>query len=71
MVFVGIAVVFCAMIALYWYFIHGAGNLSSTTVMTGAVVSAVVMIVLGFFFAAVSGNLVGMIGSSNNPVSAA
>ena len=25
------------------------------------------MIVLGFFFAAVSGNLVGMIGSSNNP----
>jgi len=28
-----------------------------------------VMIVLGFFFAAVSGNLVGMIGSSNNPVS--
>ena len=27
------------------------------------------MIVLGFFFAAVSGNLVGMIGSSNNPIS--
>jgi putative OPT family oligopeptide transporter len=27
------------------------------------------MVVLGFFFAAVSGNLVGMIGSSNNPVS--
>jgi putative OPT family oligopeptide transporter len=27
------------------------------------------MIVLGFFFAAVSGNLVGLIGSSNNPVS--
>jgi putative OPT family oligopeptide transporter len=27
------------------------------------------MMVLGFFFAAVSGNLVGMIGSSNNPVS--
>ena len=37
--------------------------------MTGAVVAAVVMIVLGFFFAAVSGNLCGMIGSSNNPVS--
>ena len=35
----------------------------------GAVVAAIVMIVLGFFFAAVSGNLVGMIGSSNNPVS--
>jgi len=27
------------------------------------------MIILGFFFAAVSGNLVGMIGSSNNPIS--
>jgi putative OPT family oligopeptide transporter len=33
------------------------------------VIAAAVMIVLGFFFAAVSGNLVGMIGSSNNPVS--
>jgi putative OPT family oligopeptide transporter len=69
MVFAGVAVVLLAMIGLYWYFIHGAGNLSSTTVMTGAVVAAVVMIILGFFFAAVSGNLVGMIGSSNNPVS--
>jgi putative OPT family oligopeptide transporter len=37
--------------------------------MAGAVVSAAVMVVLGFLFAAVSGNLVGMIGSSNNPVS--
>jgi putative OPT family oligopeptide transporter len=27
------------------------------------------MVIIGFFFAAVSGNLVGMIGSSNNPVS--
>ena len=27
------------------------------------------MIIVGFFFAAVSGNLVGMIGSSNNPIS--
>ena len=69
LVFAGVAVVLLAMIGLYWYFIHGAGNLSSTTVMTGAVVAAVVMIILGFFFAAVSGNLVGMIGSSNNPVS--
>jgi putative OPT family oligopeptide transporter len=68
-VFVGIVVVLLAMFGLYWYFIHGAGNLSSSTVMTGAIVSAVVMIILGFFFAAVSGNLVGMIGSSNNPIS--
>jgi hypothetical protein len=48
------------MIALYFYF---AGTLPA------ALVAAVVMIILGFFFAAVSGNLVGMIGSSNNPVS--
>jgi putative OPT family oligopeptide transporter len=34
-----------------------------------AVVAAVVMFVAGFFFSAVSGYLVGMIGSSNNPVS--
>jgi len=34
-----------------------------------ALVATVVMIVAGFFFAAVSGYLVGMIGSSNNPIS--
>ena len=34
-----------------------------------AVLAAVVMAVFGFFFAAVSGNLVGTIGSSNNPIS--
>ncbi|HUB80081.1 MAG TPA: oligopeptide transporter, OPT family [Bryobacteraceae bacterium] len=59
-VFGGLGVVFLCMIALYLYF---AGEISA------AVVAAVIMIVLGFFFAAVSGNLVGMIGSSNNPVS--
>ncbi len=48
------------MIALYIYF---------TGVIGAAIVAAIVMIVLGFFFAAVSGNLVGMIGSSNNPIS--
>jgi putative OPT family oligopeptide transporter len=59
-VFSGVAAVFLCMVALYFYF---AGTLP------GAVVAAIVMIILGFFFAAVSGNLVGMIGSSNNPVS--
>ena len=59
-VFAGVGVVFLCMIALYMYF---AGDISA------AVAAAIVMIVLGFFFAAVSGNLVGMIGSSNNPVS--
>jgi putative OPT family oligopeptide transporter len=33
------------------------------------IVAAIVMIIVGFFFAAVSGNLVGLIGSSNNPIS--
>ncbi len=69
MVFAGIAVVFVAMIALYYYFISTAGNLSSSKVISGALVAAGVMLILGFFFAAVSGNLVGLIGSSNNPVS--
>jgi putative OPT family oligopeptide transporter len=68
-VFLGVALVFVAMVALYHYFISGAGNLTSSQILTGALVAAGVMIVVGFFFAAVSGNLVGMIGSSNNPVS--
>ncbi len=59
-VFAGLGLCLVAMVALYFYF---SGTLP------GGVVAAVVMIVLGFFFAAVSGNLVGMIGSSNNPVS--
>jgi putative OPT family oligopeptide transporter len=59
-VFAGLAAVFVCMIALYFFF---------TGVIGPALVAAIVMIVLGFFFAAVSGNLVGMIGSSNNPIS--
>jgi putative OPT family oligopeptide transporter len=59
-VLVGLALTFAAMIALYLYF---------TGTVPGAVVAALVMIILGFFFAAVSGNLVGVIGSSNNPIS--
>jgi putative OPT family oligopeptide transporter len=34
-----------------------------------AILAALVMLIVGFFFATVSGSLVGMIGSSNNPVS--
>jgi putative OPT family oligopeptide transporter len=68
-VFAGVALVFVAMIVLYHYFISGAGNLSSSQVLSASLVSAGVMVIVGFFFAAVSGNLVGMIGSSNNPVS--
>ncbi len=59
-VFGGLAVTFVCMVLLYLYF---------SNTLPGGVVAALVMLVLGFFFAAVSGNLVGMIGSSNNPVS--
>ncbi len=68
-VFFAVALVFIAMIGIYYFFIAGAGTLTGSRVIIGAVVAALVMVVLGFFFAAVSGNLVGMIGSSNNPVS--
>jgi putative OPT family oligopeptide transporter len=59
-VFAGLFATFLCMVLLYTYF---SGTLP------GGLVAALVMIVLGFFFAAVSGNLVGLIGSSNNPVS--
>ncbi|MBI3678939.1 MAG: oligopeptide transporter, OPT family [Acidobacteria bacterium] len=59
-VFAGLFVTFLCMIALYTYFAEG---------LAGGITAAGVMIILGFFFAAVSGNLVGIIGSSNNPVS--
>jgi putative OPT family oligopeptide transporter len=59
-VVLGLGATFIAMVALYLYF---------TGTIIGAVATAIVMLVLGFFFAAVSGNLVGVIGSSNNPIS--
>jgi putative OPT family oligopeptide transporter len=55
-----IGIVFVLMIVLYIYV--------SGLVMAG-IVAAIVMLVVGFFFATVSGNLVGVIGSSNNPIS--
>jgi putative OPT family oligopeptide transporter len=55
-----IGIVFGFMIALYIYV--------SGLVMAG-IVAAIVMLIIGFFFATVSGNLVGVIGSSNNPIS--
>ena len=59
-VLVGIVVLLGLMTALYFYFTRG---------FTSAALAAVVILITGFFFAAVSGNLVGMIGSSNNPIS--
>ena len=35
----------------------------------GGIVATIVMVIAGFFFATVSGSLVGFIGSSNNPIS--
>jgi putative OPT family oligopeptide transporter len=60
LVFTLIGIVFAAMIALYIYF---SGR------VIGGLVAATVMLILGFFFATVSGSLCGIIGSSNNPVS--
>jgi putative OPT family oligopeptide transporter len=59
-VFALIAVCSIAMAVLYI-------NLSGQVL--GGIVAAAVMLIAGFFFATVSGSLVGFIGSSNNPVS--
>ncbi len=59
-VMVGILAAGALTFAIYNFF---TGNIGS------ALAATVVMIVAGFFFAAVSGYLVGIIGSSNNPIS--
>ena len=59
-VLAGLTVTFVLMIFVYKLF---AGT------WPPAILAAVVMAIAGFFFAAVSGNLVGTIGSSNNPIS--
>lgn len=59
-VFIGLALSSVAIFIIYNYF---AGDI------TAALVATIVMLVAGFFFAAVSGYLVGLIGSSNNPIS--
>jgi putative OPT family oligopeptide transporter len=58
-VFALIGLVFVGMAALYVSF---AG-------VTAGLTAAIVMLIAGFFFCTVSGYLVGMIGSSNNPIS--
>ncbi len=55
-----IALTFAFMCGLY---VHLTG------LVWPAIFAAVVMLLVGFFFATVSGNLVGFIGSSNNPIS--
>ena len=59
-VFALIGVVF---VLMCWLYIHISG------LIWPAILAAVVMLIVGFFFATVSGSLVGMIGSSNNPIS--
>jgi putative OPT family oligopeptide transporter len=59
-VFSLIGVVFLLMCVLYVYLSH---------LVSGGIAAALVMLIVGFFFATVSGYLVGVIGSSNNPIS--
>jgi putative OPT family oligopeptide transporter len=59
-VLVGIFAVFVVMIVLYRYLSGG---------IVPALIAAIVMLIVGFCFATVSGYLVGVIGSSNNPIS--
>ncbi|RCK72863.1 MAG: oligopeptide transporter [Ignavibacteriae bacterium] len=59
-IMVGIGIAAIATFFIYNYFAQD---------VVAALVATIVMIVAGFFFAAVSGYLVGIIGSSNNPIS--
>jgi putative OPT family oligopeptide transporter len=59
-IFLMIGCIFILMAMLYVYMSGLVG---------GGITAAVVMLVAGFFFATVSGYLVGLIGSSNNPIS--
>ncbi|GAB4368398.1 MAG: oligopeptide transporter, OPT family [Calditrichia bacterium] len=59
-VFIGIGLATIATFMIYWYFAQDVG---------AALTATIVMVIAGFFFAAVSGYLVGLIGSSNNPIS--
>jgi putative OPT family oligopeptide transporter len=59
-ILIAIIALIIPMIILYQVFTHNIGS---------AVVSAIVMIIMGLLFAAVAGYLVGIIGSSSNPIS--
>jgi putative OPT family oligopeptide transporter len=59
-VLLSIGALFAVMCVLYSYLAESIG---------GGITAAVVMVLIGFFFATVSGFLVGVIGSSNNPIS--
>jgi putative OPT family oligopeptide transporter len=59
-VLIAIAIIAIPLFFLYYYFSDSIG---------GSLILTIVMIVIGFLFAAVAGYLVGLVGSSNNPIS--
>jgi len=59
-IFSVIGILVIIMSVIYYFFSHD---------VFAAIIAAVIMTVAGFFFAAVAGYLVGLIGSSNNPIS--
>jgi putative OPT family oligopeptide transporter len=59
-VVIGVLVLLVPITAIYYYFTHGLGS---------ALIAALVMTVAGFLLSAVGGYLVGLVGSSNQPVS--
>jgi putative OPT family oligopeptide transporter len=61
LVIIGVIFAAVATFLITWLVFH-------TSILV-AIVTTLVMIIAGFFFAAVSGYLVGIIGSSNNPIS--
>ncbi len=63
-VFLGLLLISAITFVVYWWFMG-----FKEENLIPAIVAALVMMVAGFFFAAVSGYLVGLIGSSNNPIS--
>jgi putative OPT family oligopeptide transporter len=59
-VVIGIAVLLVPITGIYYYFTHG---------LLAAIVAAVVMVIAGFLLTAVGGYLIGLVGSSNQPLS--
>jgi OPT family oligopeptide transporter len=59
-VVLSIAVLLIPITAIYYYFTHGLG---------AAIIAAVIMSITGFLLSAIGGYLVGLVGSSNQPLS--
>lgn len=59
-VMISVAILTVPLFLLYYFFSNS---------LPGSLTLTVLMVILGFFFAAVAGYLVGVVGSSNNPIS--